>query len=111
MGQARHRSASFLSSAYVVSPGPTSRKFIFFSVFHSVSKFLGTSLDKAQVYGSGSDIPLIQDIEPSNSKARLDHATLRFFSLVEQCHFSNFYIRCFNSDFDAMKSKFGLHIE
>ena len=106
----------FLSSAYAVSPRPISRKKIFFSFFlffffHSVSNFLGASLDKALVYGSGSDIPLIQDIEPSNSRARLSHDTLRFFSLAEQCHTQNFYLRCFKSDFDAAKSKFDLLIE
>ena len=76
----------FLSSAYEVSPGPTSQKF-FLSVFHSVFNFLVASLDKALVSGSGSDIPLIQDIEPINSRARLSHAKLRFFSLAEHCQF------------------------
>ena len=66
---------------------------------------------KALVSGSGSDIPLIQDIEPSNVRARLSHATLRFFSLAEQCHTQNFYLRCFKSDFDAVKSKLDLLIE
>ena len=61
--------------------------------------------------GSGSDIPHIQDIEPSNARARLDHATLRFFSLAEQCHTQNFYLSCFKSDFNDIKSKFGLLIE
>ena len=78
----------FLSSAYVVSPGPTSWN----SFFHSVSNFLGIQLANGMVAGSGSDIPLIQDIEPSNSRARLSHATLRFFSLAEQCHTSEFLI-------------------
>ena len=55
--------------------------FLFF--FHSVSNFLGASFDKALVSGSGSNIPLIQDIETSNSRAQLSHATLRFFSFVE----------------------------
>ena len=81
---------SFLSSAYVVSPGLTSRKFFFllfsFFFFHSVSNFLGASLDKVLVSGSGSDIPLIQDFEPSNSRARLSHGTLRIFSLAEHWH-------------------------
>ena len=61
--------------------------------------------------GSGSGKPFIQDIEPSNSRARLSHATLRFFNLAEQCHTKKFYLRCFKSDFDAVKSKFGLLIE
>ena len=61
--------------------------------------------------GSGSDIPLIQNTEPSNSRARLSHATLRFFSLTENCHTQIFYLGCFKSDFDAIKSKFGLLIE
>ena len=107
-----YKSNLFLSSAYIVSPGPTSRKFIYLSFFfHSVSNFLGASLDKALVSGSGSDIPLIQDIEPSNSRARLSHPTLRFFSLADQCHTQNFYLRSFKSDFDAVKSKFDLLIE
>ena len=41
----------------------------------------------------------------------MSHATLRFYSLAEQCHTQNFYLRCFNSDFDAVKSKFGLVLE
>ena len=40
-------------------------------------------------------------------RAWLSSATLRFFSLAEQWHTQKFYIRCFNSDFDAVKSKFG----
>ena len=71
----------FLYSAYVVSPGPTCRNSsLFFSFCHSVSNFLGIQLASALVSGSGSDIPLTQDIEPSNSRARLSHTTLRFFS-------------------------------
>ena len=31
--------------------------------------------------------------------------------LAEQCHTQNFYLRCFKSDFDAIKNKFGLLIE
>ena len=49
---------------------------------HSLSNFLGASLVKDLASG----IPLIQDIEPSNSRDRLSHATLRFFSLAEPCH-------------------------
>ena len=79
--------------------------------FHSVSHFLGIQLANAMDSGSGSDILLIQDIEPSNSRDRLSHATHRFFSLAEQCHTQNFYLRCFKSDFDAVKGKFGLLIE
>ena len=30
---------------------------------------------------------------------------------VVQCHTQNFYLRCFKSDFDAVKGKFGLLIE
>ena len=101
----------FLSSAYVVRPGPTSQKFVFLSFFHSISNFLGFRLVMALVSGSGSDIPLIQDIEPSNSRALLSHVIFRLFSLAEQCHTQNFYLKCFNSDFDAVKSKFGLLIE
>ena len=32
-------------------------------------------------------------------------------SLAKQCHTQNFYLRCFKSDCDAIKSKFGLLIE
>ena len=41
--------------------------------------YAGIQSANALVSGGGSDIPLIQDIEPSNSSARLSHATLRFF--------------------------------
>ena len=68
--------------------------FFFLSFFHSVSNFLGASLDKALVSGRGSDIPLIQDIEPSNTRAWLSYATLRFSSLTEHCHTQIFYLRC-----------------
>ena len=44
-------------------------------------------------------------------RAWLSSATLRFFSLAEQCHTQKFYLWCFNSDFDAVKSKFGLLLE
>ena len=32
-------------------------------------------------------------------------------SFSEKCHTQNFYLSCFKSDFDAVKSKFGLLIE
>ena len=133
----------FLSSAYVVSPGPTSQKFVFLSFslfsfflsvfflsfciqfFHSVSNFLGfwlvknghfclrtfdpTYLSKnkaltsqdcpgikhlpngiVQLYESGSDTPLIQDIVPSNAGAWLINATHRIFRLAEQSHTQHF---------------------
>ena len=48
---------------------------------------------------------------PDNSSAWLSSATLRFFSLAEQCHTQKSNLRCFKSDFDAVKSKFGLLIE
>ena len=40
--------------------------------------------------------------------ATSNSATLRPFSLAEQCHTQNFYLRCFKSDFDAVKSKVNL---
>ena len=40
-----------------------------------------------------------------------EQSTLRLFSLAEQWHTQNFYLRCFKSDFDAIKSKFDLLIE
>ena len=42
---------------------------------------------------------------------KMNKATLRLFSLDEQCHTQKSYLRCFNSDFDAVKSKFGLLLE
>ena len=42
---------------------------------------------------------------------KMNSATLRLFCLAEQGHTQNFYLRCFKSDFDAVKSKFGLLIE
>ena len=42
---------------------------------------------------------------------KISNVTLRPFSLAEQCHTQSFYLRCFKSDFDAVKSKFGLLIE
>ena len=87
--------------------------FVFFYLFfcHSVSNFLGIQLANALVSGCGSNTPLIQEFGPSNSRARLRHATRRFFSGAEQCHTQKFYLRCFKLDFDAVKSKFGLLIE
>ena len=52
--------------------------FRFAVFFHSVSDFLGFQLVKALASGSGSGIPLNQDIEPSKLRAQLSHATLRF---------------------------------
>ena len=37
---------------------------------------------------------------------KMNSATLRLFSLAEQCHTQNSYLRCFMSDFYAVKSKF-----
>ena len=54
---------------------------------------------------------LIQAIITGNAGASLSNATLIFISLTKQCQTQNFYLRCFNSDFDAVKSKFGLLIE
>ena len=74
----------FLPSAYVVRPGPTSRKFIL-AVFHSVFclsfciQIPGFKLATNLVFGIGSGIP------PSNVGAWLSNATLRFSSLAEQC--------------------------
>ena len=49
----------------------------------SKKNYAGIQSANALVSGSGSDIPLIQDIEPSNSRARLGHATLRCISRAE----------------------------
>ena len=34
----------------------------------------------------------------------MNSATLRLFIMAEQCHTQNFYLRCFKSDFDAVKT-------
>ena len=47
----------------------------------------------------------------SDLLAWLSSATLRLFSLAEQGHTQNFYLRCFKLDFDAVKTKVGLLIE
>ena len=73
----------FLSSAYVSFFVPF---FFFFFYVIPYPIFLASNLLTPLVSGSGFDIPLIQDIEPSNSGAQLSPATLRFFSLAEQCH-------------------------
>ena len=44
------------------------------------------------VFGSGSGVPLSQDVVTSNGGAWLSNATLRFFSLAEQCHTQEFLI-------------------
>ena len=69
----------FLSSAYVVSTGPTSRNSVFLCIFHT----FGTNF-----FGDGSGVPLIQDIVNSNARTWLSMSStkLRFFSLAEQCH-------------------------
>ena len=86
--------------------------FFCFSVFHSVSDFLGFQLVKALVSGSGSGIPLNQDIEPSKLRAQLSHATLRFLDWLSSATLKIFISGVSsNSDFDAVKSKFGLLIE
>ena len=56
-------------------------------------------------------IPLIKDIVTSIAGAWLSNATLSFSSLAEQCNTQHFYVRCFKSDFDAVKIKFGQLIE
>ena len=41
----------------------------------------------------------------------MNSATLRLFSLAKLGLTQIFYLRYFKSDFDAVKGKFGLHIE
>ena len=97
---------------YVVSPGPTSRKFFVFFSFILYPIFLAILLVKALVFGSGSGIPLNQDIEPSKLRAQLSHATLRFLDWLSSATLKIFISGVSsNSDFDAVKSKFGLLIE
>ena len=51
-------------------------------------------------------------IEPSNAmQGLLSDAALRLLSLAEQCNTQKFYLRCFKSDIDAVKSKYDLHID
>ena len=98
----------------VVSTGPTYQKVyvcMYVCALHFQSFFQGFWLGDLLASGSDSDILLIQDIELGNAGAWLSHATLRMFSLAVQCHNKIFYLRCFKSDFDAVKSKFGLLIE
>ena len=44
------------------------------------------ALVEALFFGSGSGIPLSQDVVTSNGGAWLSNATLRFFRLAEHCH-------------------------
>ena len=69
--------------------------------------YFWSSLVDILASGSGSDVPH-QDIVTGKAGGWLRNATLRFFSLAEQCNTQSFYLRCFKSDFDAVKSKFGL---
>ena len=72
------------------------------------SFFQGVQLDHILASDSGSGNLLIRvGVRSSPSRS----ATLRFFSLAEQCHTQKFYLRCFKADSDAVKSKFGLLIE
>ena len=62
-------------------------------VFVCVSQiFTMISLVEALVLGIGPGIPLSQDIITINGGAWLSNATLRFFSLAEQCHTHKFFI-------------------
>ena len=54
--------------------------------------------------GFGFGISLIQDIITSNAETWLSNATLRYFSLGEQCNTQNFYLCCFKSDFKDVKA-------
>ena len=113
-----HLSPSLFLFFVLVSAGPTCQKVyvcvcvcaLYFRSF-SETNFLGFQLPNALISGSGSGIPLIQDIELRNSRDWLSYATPRFFSLAEQCYTQNFYLRYFKSDFDAVISEFGLLIE
>ena len=53
----------------------------------------------------------LEEVNVSAAEENKASATLRPFSLAEQCHTQKFYLRCFNSDFDAVKTKFGLLLE
>ena len=91
----------FLVSANKVGTG-TIYQFLYVCLLLCISGLLA--------YGSGSDTSLIQ-LDVSNEGAWLSNPALRYFNLAEQCHTQKFHLRCFNSDFDAVKSKFGLLLE
>ena len=52
--------------------------------------WLSSATRKIFISGVSSQIPLFQDIEPSNAEAQLSHATLILFSLADQCNTQNF---------------------
>ena len=57
----------FLSSAYVVSPGPTSRNLylsVFLSVFHSVSNFQGDAARRREASYDVARLLLMAPIDP-----------------------------------------------
>ena len=91
----------FLSSANEVSTGPTCQFLwvclsgLFFKASNWIIYWLLTVVQATY-------------LSDKVFRAWLSSATLRFFSLAEQCHTQKFYLRCFKSDFDAVKSKFGL---
>ena len=51
------------------------------------------------------------DILASDSDSVTILIQLSVFSLAEQCHTQNFHLRCFKSDFDVVKGKFGVLID
>ena len=69
----------FLSSAYIVSPGPKSQRF-FLSFIISDSNFLCLWLLKALEFGTGSGITPIQGIITCNTWGWLIYATIRFLA-------------------------------
>ena len=54
--------------------------------------FTMIALVEALFFGSGSGVPLSQDVVTSNGWAWLSNAALRFCNLAEQCHNQIFYL-------------------
>ena len=99
----------FLSSANEVSTGLHVNFCLFVCLSVCVSSFFFKA-SKWMIYWLLT-VVLATYLSDQVFRAWLSSATLRFFSLAEQCHTQKFYLRCFKSDFDAVKSKFGLLIE
>ena len=67
--------------------------------------FTMIALVEALVYGSGSGVPLSQDIVTSNEGAWLRNGTLRFFSLASQCNTHEFFVQLKNENNILLTSK------
>ena len=101
-----------------------SRKFLLYSKDTLVKKMLkrfGGVLNKSPILISKfrTSSGMLTDLKNMKSSKVLHHAScithhasyIMHQYWTQQCHTQKFYLRCFNSDFDAVKSKFGLLIE